>query len=104
MQIRSIVSKQVGPSEQVLFVQEWMFFFDYVNVFVFLPSYVEFLLQLCNTLVFLTVLFFILFFLKGKAQGCISGLCSFANAVSPFAFSPLTGTHLCKVTFFGPSI
>ncbi|XP_058225525.1 uncharacterized protein LOC131334504 [Rhododendron vialii] len=44
--IRSIVSKQVGPSEQ------------------------------------------------GKAQGCISGLCSFANAVSPFAFSPLTALFL----------
>ncbi|CAL2233000.1 unnamed protein product [Prunus armeniaca] len=41
--MRSIVSKQVGPSEQ------------------------------------------------GKAQGFISGICSFANVISPIAFSPLTG-------------
>ncbi|KAF7138447.1 hypothetical protein RHSIM_Rhsim07G0251300 [Rhododendron simsii] len=47
--IRSIVSKQVGPSEQ--------------------------------------------------AQGCISGLCSFANAVSPFAFSPLTGFSIACAGF-----
>ncbi|KAL0325936.1 UNVERIFIED_CONTAM: Hippocampus abundant transcript 1 protein [Sesamum radiatum] len=26
----------------------------------------------------------------GKAQGCITGICSFANIVSPLAFSPLT--------------
>ncbi|KAI8548992.1 hypothetical protein RHMOL_Rhmol07G0316400 [Rhododendron molle] len=31
---------------------------------------------------------------QGKAQGCISGLCSFANAVSPFAFTPLTALFL----------
>ncbi|KAL6207588.1 hypothetical protein ACLB2K_018545 [Fragaria x ananassa] len=46
--MRSIVSKQVGPSEQ------------------------------------------------GKAQGCISGLCSFANVISPFAFSPLTALFLSE--------
>lgn len=28
---------------------------------------------------------------QGMAQGCISGICSFANLVSPLAFSPLTG-------------
>lgn len=28
---------------------------------------------------------------QGMAQGCISGICSFANVVSPLAFSPLTG-------------
>ncbi|CAM8939615.1 unnamed protein product [Rhodiola kirilowii] len=44
--LRSIVSKQVGPSEQ------------------------------------------------GKAQGCISGICSLANVVSPLAFSPLTALFL----------
>ncbi|BBG94783.1 Major facilitator superfamily protein [Prunus dulcis] len=44
--MRSIVSKQVGPSEQ------------------------------------------------GKAQGCISGICSFANVISPIAFSPLTDDSL----------
>ncbi|KAK4390852.1 Hippocampus abundant transcript-like protein 1 [Sesamum angolense] len=27
---------------------------------------------------------------QGKAQGCITGICSFANIVSPLAFSPLT--------------
>nr|GMD03780.1 hippocampus abundant transcript 1 protein [Ipomoea batatas] len=31
---------------------------------------------------------------QGKVQGCISGLCSFANIVSPLAFSPLTATFL----------
>ncbi|KAM5565225.1 hypothetical protein ABKV19_019311 [Rosa sericea] len=46
--MRSIVSKQVGPSEQ------------------------------------------------GKAQGCISGICSFANVISPFAFSPLTALFLSE--------
>ncbi|XP_057974307.1 uncharacterized protein LOC131162138 [Malania oleifera] len=46
--IRSIVSKQVGPSEQ------------------------------------------------GKAQGCISGICSFANVISPLAFSPLTALFLSE--------
>ncbi|GMP81752.1 hypothetical protein CsSME_00036359 [Camellia sinensis var. sinensis] len=44
--LRSIASKQVGPSEQ------------------------------------------------GKAQGCISGLGSFANVVSPLVFSPLTALFL----------
>ena len=33
----------------------------------------------------------LLILLQGKAQGCISGLCSLANVVSPLAFSPLTG-------------
>ncbi|KAH9693568.1 Major facilitator superfamily protein [Citrus sinensis] len=31
---------------------------------------------------------------QGKAQGCISGICSFANLVSPLAFSPLTALFL----------
>ncbi|KAI8012891.1 Hippocampus abundant transcript 1 protein [Camellia lanceoleosa] len=31
---------------------------------------------------------------QGKAQGCISGLCSFANVVSPMVFSPLTALFL----------
>ncbi|XP_047328935.1 hippocampus abundant transcript 1 protein [Impatiens glandulifera] len=44
--LRSIASKQVGPSEQ------------------------------------------------GKAQGCISGICSFANVLSPLVFSPLTAIFL----------
>ncbi|KAJ7957922.1 Hippocampus abundant transcript-like protein 1 [Quillaja saponaria] len=33
---------------------------------------------------------------QGKAQGCISGLCSFAHAVSPLAFSPLTALFLSE--------
>ncbi|XP_071713393.1 uncharacterized protein [Rutidosis leptorrhynchoides] len=44
--LRSIVSKQVGPSEQ------------------------------------------------GKAQGCLTGLCSFATIISPLVFSPLTALFL----------
>ncbi|KAK4600094.1 hypothetical protein RGQ29_009956 [Quercus rubra] len=31
---------------------------------------------------------------QGMAQGCISGICSFANLVSPLAFSPLTALFL----------
>lgn len=31
---------------------------------------------------------------QGKAQGCISGLCSFANVLSPLVFSPLTALFL----------
>lgn len=31
---------------------------------------------------------------QGKAQGCISGLCSFASVLSPFVFSPLTALFL----------
>ncbi|PON93971.1 Major facilitator [Trema orientale] len=31
---------------------------------------------------------------QGKAQGCISGICSLANVVSPLAFSPLTDDSL----------
>ena len=30
---------------------------------------------------------------QGKVQGCITGIGSFANIVSPLAFSPLTGNH-----------
>ncbi|GFY95812.1 major facilitator superfamily protein [Actinidia rufa] len=30
----------------------------------------------------------------GKAQGCISGLCSFGNVLSPLVFSPLTALFL----------
>uniref|UniRef100_A0A7C9CT19 Major facilitator superfamily (MFS) profile domain-containing protein n=2 Tax=Opuntia streptacantha TaxID=393608 RepID=A0A7C9CT19_OPUST len=46
--LRSIASKQVGPSEQ------------------------------------------------GKAQGCISGVCSFANVISPLIFTPLTALFLSE--------
>ncbi|CAA0831096.1 Major facilitator superfamily protein [Striga hermonthica] len=31
---------------------------------------------------------------QGKAQGCITGICSFSNIVSPLAFSPLTALFL----------
>ncbi|KAL8233281.1 hypothetical protein R6Q57_003059 [Mikania cordata] len=50
--LRSIVSKQVGPTEQ------------------------------------------------GKAQGCITGICSFAGIISPLIFSPLTGPKIFKDTLF----
>ncbi|KAL6982643.1 hypothetical protein U1Q18_016031 [Sarracenia purpurea var. burkii] len=33
---------------------------------------------------------------QGKVQGCISGLCSFANVVSPWLFSPLTALFLSE--------
>ncbi|KAH9655055.1 Major facilitator superfamily protein [Citrus sinensis] len=33
---------------------------------------------------------------QGKAQGCISGISSFANIVSPLIFSPLTALFLSK--------
>ncbi|XP_008445315.1 uncharacterized protein LOC103488384 [Cucumis melo] len=33
---------------------------------------------------------------QGKAQGCISGISSFANVVSPFVFSPLTALFLSE--------
>ncbi|GMN34889.1 hypothetical protein TIFTF001_004969 [Ficus carica] len=33
---------------------------------------------------------------QGKAQGCISGICSLANVVSPLAFSPLTALFLSE--------
>ncbi|KAK9946871.1 hypothetical protein M0R45_012314 [Rubus argutus] len=33
---------------------------------------------------------------QGKAQGCISGICSFANVISPLAFSPLTALFLSE--------
>ncbi|CAA0831097.1 Major facilitator superfamily protein [Striga hermonthica] len=31
---------------------------------------------------------------QGKARGCITGICSFSNIVSPLAFSPLTALFL----------
>ncbi|CAA0812448.1 Major facilitator superfamily protein [Striga hermonthica] len=31
---------------------------------------------------------------QGKTQGCITGICSFANIVSPLAFTPLTALFL----------
>uniref|UniRef100_A0A5B7ALY3 Putative hippocampus abundant transcript-like protein 1 n=1 Tax=Davidia involucrata TaxID=16924 RepID=A0A5B7ALY3_DAVIN len=37
---------------------------------------------------------------QGKAQGCISGICSFANVVSPLAFSPLTALFLSETAPF----
>ncbi|KAJ0025121.1 hypothetical protein Pint_09307 [Pistacia integerrima] len=33
---------------------------------------------------------------QGKAQGCISGICSLASVVSPLAFSPLTALFLSE--------
>ncbi|XP_058098363.1 uncharacterized protein LOC131243207 isoform X2 [Magnolia sinica] len=40
---------------------------------------------------------------QGKAQGCISGICSFANIMSPFAFTPLTALFLSqKAPFYFP--
>lgn len=33
---------------------------------------------------------------QGKAQGCISGICSFANIISPLIFSPLTALFLSQ--------
>ncbi|KAF8377768.1 hypothetical protein HHK36_031153 [Tetracentron sinense] len=33
---------------------------------------------------------------QGKAQGCISGICSFANIISPLAFTPLTALFLSE--------
>ncbi|RWR90675.1 hippocampus abundant transcript-like protein 1 [Cinnamomum micranthum f. kanehirae] len=33
---------------------------------------------------------------QGKAQGCISGICSFANVISPLAFTPLTALFLSE--------
>lgn len=29
---------------------------------------------------------------QGKVQGCLSGISSFANIISPLIYSPLTGT------------
>lgn len=37
---------------------------------------------------------------QGKAQGCISGICSFANVISPFAFTPLTALFLSDAAPF----
>ncbi|KAK9270815.1 hypothetical protein L1049_026401 [Liquidambar formosana] len=40
---------------------------------------------------------------QGKAQGCISGLCSLANVVSPLAFTPLTALFLSeRAPFYFP--
>ncbi|XP_057517388.1 uncharacterized protein LOC130798424 isoform X1 [Amaranthus tricolor] len=40
---------------------------------------------------------------QGKAQGCISGIGSFANIISPLVFSPLTATFLSdKAPFYFP--
>lgn len=39
---------------------------------------------------------FLVPFFQGRAQGCLTGICSFAHIVSPFVFSPLTG----KLNFF----
>ncbi|OVA15972.1 Tetracycline resistance protein [Macleaya cordata] len=36
---------------------------------------------------------------QGKAQGCISGICSFANIVSPLVFTPLTGCSVFPSSF-----
>ncbi|XP_042509606.1 hippocampus abundant transcript-like protein 1 isoform X2 [Macadamia integrifolia] len=33
---------------------------------------------------------------QGKAQGCLSGICSFANIISPLALTPLTALFLSK--------
>ncbi|KAF9621729.1 hypothetical protein IFM89_027583 [Coptis chinensis] len=33
---------------------------------------------------------------QGKGQGCISGMCSFANIVSPLTFTPLTALFLSE--------
>ncbi|KAF6135655.1 hypothetical protein GIB67_028226 [Kingdonia uniflora] len=54
--IRSIVSKQVGPEEQIK---------DENSI-------------------------------QGKAQGCISGICSFANIISPLIFTPLSALFLSE--------
>ncbi|KAK9677504.1 hypothetical protein RND81_11G147600 [Saponaria officinalis] len=37
---------------------------------------------------------------QGKAQGCISGIESFSNIISPLIFSPLTATFLSKTAPF----
>ncbi|KAI4320931.1 hypothetical protein MLD38_034363 [Melastoma candidum] len=40
---------------------------------------------------------------QGKAQGCMSGISSLANVVSPLAFSPLTALFLSdKAPFYFP--
>lgn len=41
----------------------------------------------------------VIHFFQGRAQGCITGICSFAHMVSPFVFSPLTG-NLNFLSFF----
>ncbi|KAJ8629188.1 hypothetical protein MRB53_022511 [Persea americana] len=33
---------------------------------------------------------------QGKAQGCISGICSFSNIIAPLAFTPLTALFLSE--------
>ncbi|KAJ8762293.1 hypothetical protein K2173_007450 [Erythroxylum novogranatense] len=37
---------------------------------------------------------------QGKAQGCISGICSIANVISPLAFSPLSALFLSEESPF----
>ncbi|KAM7521266.1 hypothetical protein LguiB_020228 [Lonicera macranthoides] len=37
---------------------------------------------------------------QGKVQGCITGICSFANVVSPLVFSPLTALFLSETAPF----
>ncbi|KAF5740905.1 hippocampus abundant transcript-like protein 1 isoform X2 [Tripterygium wilfordii] len=49
--------------------------------------------QPCVTLL---LTFVLLCCFQGKAQGCISGIGSFANVVSPLAFSPLTALFLSE--------
>lgn len=43
-------------------------------------------------------------YFQGKAQGCVSGICSFAHVVAPLTFSPLTGkwnvVMSCYLYFF----
>ena len=115
MQMRSIVSKQVGSHQQVVFffLTICSFIFDYnkhcppVNCYLLREKmtrkklatwglllcffFLAHLGQNCSgVLTNLTVYKQIL--LQGKAQGCISGICSLANVVSPLAFSPLTGS------------
>lgn len=102
MQIRSIASKQVGPSEQVLLVQEWVYYFGYVNGFVFRQSYVKFLLQLCGTLVFLTGVFFHFVFPQGEGTRLHFRpklLCSCCFSMGFQSFNRYTSLQR---TFFGP--
>ncbi|KAG6778015.1 hypothetical protein POTOM_017859 [Populus tomentosa] len=61
--LRSIASKQVGPTEQVTLKSGCSLMLDSLH---------------------------------GKAQGCISGIMSFANIISPLIFSPLTALFLSE--------
>lgn len=118
MQMRSIVSKQVGSHEQVVFffLTICSFIFDYnkhclpVNCYVLREKMIR-EKTIRKKAYYLRIFFFVLahlgqncsgvltnltvylqILLQGKAQGCISGICSLANVVSPLAFSPLTGS------------